>query len=384
MSSSEYASEIDLARALIQARSPSGRESPAASVLRDALSALGADEAVIDEAGNAIGTFFRGDGPLIMLNGHLDTVPVGEHSLWPHPPLSGALADGELWGRGACDMKSALACMAFAAGDAVNAGFRGTLVVSGVVQEEWGGFGARHLARGMDRCDLVLLGEPSNLALMLGHRGRIQIQARLPGRIAHAARSQLGENALYHAADFLQQLRRLELPSGGPLGGSSLTPTQLITFPEGGANVVPGRADLTIDYRNIVGDEPDQVLARLRALAPRAEMVIPQRESCSEDGQLSESRPCIVEPYLVPGDHPLAQRAAQILEPLLAGQGMPLEQGHWWFGTDAPELATAGAVVLGFGPGDPELAHTTNERVPLTQLDLARRGYTELVLKLGT
>lgn len=316
-----------------------------------------------------------------MLNGHIDTVPVGDESLWPHPPLGGVVADGRLWGRGACDMKSALACMVMAAADAAENGFNGTLLVSGVVQEEVGGLGARHLSQTV-RSDVVVLGEPSKLQLKLGHRGRVEVKVAFPGAIAHAAKAELGENALGHAARFVAALEGLELPSGGPLRGSSATPTRLVTYPLKGANVVPGRAELIIDYRNIPGDEPADILARLRTLTndPRVEFCLPLEHAKSANGKVSASYERVAPPYLVPEDHPAPALARTALRRALAAEGMTLQEGTWWFCTDAPHLAKAGAPVIGFGPGEEELAHTTNESVAVADLEIARRAYRELAL----
>ena len=136
----DTAAEVALTRRLVAARSISGRETPAAEVLVAAFRQEGFDEAYVDPAGNAVGVLRcgGGEGRTVMLNGHIDTVPLGDESAWPHPPLSGDLADGRLWGRGACDMKAALACMVYAAKDAQE-GLEGTVVITGVVQEEVGG-----------------------------------------------------------------------------------------------------------------------------------------------------------------------------------------------------------------------------------------------------
>jgi succinyl-diaminopimelate desuccinylase len=370
-------SELELAQALIQAASPSGKESPAAKVLLGAFAALGYDESYQDEAGNAVGVFRRGEGPKVMLNGHLDTVPPGDASLWPYPPLSGMIVDGRLWGRGACDMKSALACMAFAARDAVESGIQGTLMVTGVVQEEVGGLGARYLGETLP-VDIVILGEPSKLRLMLGHRGRVEIHASFPGKIAHAAKAELGDNALYHAADFLEKVKRLNLPQGGPLGGSSLTPSYLRSWPES-ANVVPGRAELTIDYRTIPGDEPEAILGRLQELSPQARFKVPKERAVSENGKVKREFSRAVPPYLAPGENRHVNRAREVLSGLLPARGHNFAESAWWFATDAPHLAATGAVVIGFGPGEEELAHTTEESVPLAHLAMAREAYAALV-----
>lgn len=372
---------IDLARALIRAPSPSGAEGPAAQVLLGAFHRLGFDRAWIDEAGNVIGMFERGEGPTVMLNGHLDTVPTGDPSLWPHPPLDGEIADGRLWGRGASDMKGSLACMAVAAAAAAEHGFQGTLSVTGVVQEEVGGLGARWLGE-TSSPDVIVLGEPSKLALKLGHRGRLEVDVHLPGKIAHAAKPELGENALYRAARWLARLEELELPSGGPLTGSTATPTRLVSLPADGSNVVPGEAVITVDYRNLPSDPPDDVLARLQALDPDATLELSEENAVSESGTVQLTFPRVNPAYLAPGENRWTNATRESLREILPRHGLAFEEGTWWFATDAPFLAESGAVVVGFGPGEEELAHTTRESVRLDALDVATEVYRDLALAL--
>lgn len=373
--------EVELAQRLVRAESPSGRESPATNELVAAFGELGYDDAYLDDAGNAVGVLRRGDGPIVMFNGHLDIVPAGDPQEWPHPPFSGAIAEGLLWGRGSCDMKSAVACMAVAGKDAADAGFGGTLVVTGVVQEEVGGLGARHLSEQM-RADVIVLGEPSDLEFKLGHRGRVEMLVRLPGRIAHAAKATLGENALYNAAHFLRELERCELPAGGPLGASTATPTDITTSP-GGANVVPGMAEIIVDYRNVVEDEPQMAVARLESLDPRARVIIGEEQAVSENGKVHYRFPRINPAYLAPQESPEVAAARSTIRATLERCGRTYREGVWWFATDAPYLAVHGTPVIGFGPGEPERAHTTQECVPLDHLAVARTVYRELALAYG-
>jgi succinyl-diaminopimelate desuccinylase len=373
-----FSSELEFAQALIRISSPSCKESPAMNLMLDVFKALAFDECYLDKAGNAVGIFRRGDGPHIMLNGHLDAVALGDARDWQEPPLSGHITDGNLWGRGSVDMKSAVACMAFAAKDAVDQGFNGTLSVTAVVQEEIGGLGARYLGETM-KTDVVILGEPSSLNLMLGHRGRIDIEVDIPGKIAHAAKSELGENAIYKVAEFLEKVKHLDLPKGGVLGGSSLTPTLLTSYPRDSYNVVPGKAELNLDYRMIPGDEPDAILARLKPLAPDATFTIPENELVSEDGAY-RAEASIMPPYLAPGESKYVTIARQTLKENLQRYNVPYQERTWWFGTDAPYLAKMGAVIIGFGPGNEELAHTTRECVPVEHLKISRDIYTKLAL----
>ncbi len=348
-----------------------------------AMREYGFDEVFVDPAGNAVGRFVRGDGPHVMLNGHVDTVPLGDESLWPHPPLSGVVEGGMLWGRGASDMKSSIACMVLAARDAADAGFSGTLSVSGVVLEEIGGLGARYLAESSD-FDVVILGEPSSLKLKLGHRGAAGIEVRFPGAIAHAAKAELGENALVHAARYVTALGAMPLPTGGMLKGSSATPTRLETFPQGGTNVVPGGAMLYVDYRNMPGDELDDVIERLKAIRhdERITVEIPEWTLTSVSGEVSYTSRRAGLPYLLDEGHYSVAAARRALAPLLALHGRELDVGYWWFCTDAPHLASRGAAVLGFGPGAEELAHTTRECVPVESLAVARDAYRAMCLEL--
>jgi succinyl-diaminopimelate desuccinylase len=373
-----FTSELELAQALIQIPSPSRQESKAMTFMLEVYKSFGFDDVYLDKAGDAVGIFRRGNGPHVMLNGHLDTVALGDESLWAQPPLSGNVVDGHLWGRGSVDMKSAVACMVFAAKDAVNKGFKGTLSVSAVVQEEIGGLGARYLGDTM-KTDVVILGEPSNLNLMLGHRGRLDVEVKIPGKIAHAAKSELGENAIYKAMEFLEKVKGLELPKSGILGGSSITPTLLTSYPRDSYNVVPGRADINLDYRTIPGDDPERILARLQPLAPDAAFRIPVDELISEDGTL-KIEAGIMPPYLAPGESKHVTTARQVIKENLQPYGVPYQERTWWFGTDAPHLAKMGAVVIGLGPGNEELAHTTKECVPVEHLRIARDMYTKLAL----
>lgn len=371
--------DVRLLQRLVQAFSPSGREGAATAALAEGCHELGFDVVETDEAGNLVATFERGDGPTVMLNGHVDTVPLGDEEEWPHPPLSGAIADGRVWGRGACDMKGALACMAVAAAEAAHDGFGGRLLLTGVVQEEVGGLGARHLAERVHP-DVVILGEPSDLQLMLGHRGRVEVDVGLPGRIAHAAKAELGENALYRAAAFLERLRGLDLPRGGPLGASTATPTRLVSFPQDGANVVPGRAVVTVDYRNLPTDPVDAIVARLAGLDPDSVVAVPLEHAASEDGRIQMSYPRVNDGYLVDEANPWVRTVRASLDETLARHGVASRTGVWWFATDAPMLAASGAPVVGFGPGEPELAHTTNESVPVASLAIATEAYRDLIM----
>ncbi len=373
-------SALELARELVVTPSPSGEEGAAAAVLVSAMRRLGFDEAYVDAVGNAVGVIDRGPGPALLLTGHLDTVAPGDPAEWPHPPLAGVVADGRLWGRGTVDMKSALACMAVGAAAAASAGFNGRLLLAGAVLEEVSGLGSVHLASTLEY-DLAVLGEPTDLGLKLGHKGRVEVVATFQGRIAHAARPDLGENALEAAARFVTSLADLSLPSSAVLGQATATPTVLRTAPVGTTNVVPGSAELVIDVRTLPGQGAEEVLALLAPLAADGgvSFAVPTSPVTRADGTV-DVRPHVAPAYLVGDSHEAVATARAALGRALEGSGRELAEGVWWFCTDAPHLAAGGRPVVGFGPGEEELAHTTRESVRVDDLEVAARAYRELAL----
>ena len=140
---------IAFAQELVQTPSMPGQEGDVAALLHAEMVRLGYDEVWVDEVGNVLGCIAGSGGPSLLFNGHMDHVDAGDPALWPHPPFGGEIHNGELWGRGAADMKGALAAMVHAGGLILSLGAvpPGDLIVSAVVQEEVGGLGARHLAR---------------------------------------------------------------------------------------------------------------------------------------------------------------------------------------------------------------------------------------------
>ena len=163
---------VEFLQRLIQTESMSGEEGAIATLVAEEMTRLGYEEVRIDEAGNVIGVIRgRGEAPSVMFNTHLDHVDVGDPTAWPHPPFGGEIADGRVWGRGAVDIKGPLAAQVYGIARLKDAGPPpGDVYVTGVVQEEVGGLGARYLAERL-RTDLVLIGEPQQQPASAGTPG---------------------------------------------------------------------------------------------------------------------------------------------------------------------------------------------------------------------
>ena len=353
---------------LIQAESPSAKEEPALEVLNAALTKLGL-EVETDAAGNLYAKK-EGVGPEISLTGHMDVVPAGDPDAWPVPPFSGAVQDGAVWGRGTVDMKGALSAMVAAAAELLKSRFPGTFSLLFVVAEEVGGAGSRHAA-GWVRPAVFILGEPSRLRLMRGHRGRIEPHLVFKGRQGHAALEN-PENPLFDLGESLARLRGLDLGSDPDTGKNTCQPTQVQVSPNA-INVVPGRAELTLDCRYGPEVGANGVLEAARRAAGKGEVVVP--ELTVRVGSVEARYPFDFPPYVLPAGDSWLKKALSALDQDAAGL--------WPFTTDAPYLAETGARVLGYGPGDPALAHTTEERLPLSEFEAAILGYARLVRALG-
>ena len=175
-----------------------------------------------------------------MFNTHLDHVDAGDPADWPHPPYGGEVHDGLLWGRGAIDIKGPLAAQVHGVAQLVALGEPppGDVYVTGTVQEEVGGLGARYMADTL-RPDLVLIGEPSRNEVRRGHRGRVELRVQVRGRMAHASMTDIGRNPLTVLGRFLAGLEDVDLAHDPDLGTCSIAPT-LIGTDQTSGNVIPG------------------------------------------------------------------------------------------------------------------------------------------------
>jgi putative selenium metabolism hydrolase len=375
---------VEFLQHLIQTPSLPGREEELARLVVAEMVALGYDDAEADDIGNVVGTIRgRGEAPPLVFNTHLDHVDVGDPARWPHPPFGGEIHQGRVWGRGAVDIKGPLAAQVHAAAALLRDRPPGDVLVTAVVQEEVGGVGARALARRLEP-GLMVVGEPSSNQVRRGHRGRTEILVHLVGRSVHASVPDCGLNPLISLGRFLARLDQVERVEHPELGRSSVAPTLLRTD-QTSANVVPGEVWLTCDWRNVPGEAPERARAALERLARgvadpglEIEVTIPVQPMVSWTGRsmdTSAAHPA----YLLPADHPAVVAATMVAAECGASEGA----GLWHFATDGSHFFEAGWTPVGFGPGDEALAHTVDEHVEITSLELALRVNEQLARELA-
>ena len=261
-----YAPLVDFTQQIVRIPSLPGQEGEVATVIQAEMSRLGYDEVWTDKLGNLIGKISGGDGPTIMLNGHMDHVDPGRLEDWPYPPFSGHIVDGELWGRASVDMKGPVAAMIYGAALFKQEGLAppGDILMTVPVMEEVGGLGSEYLGQTL-QATAAICGEPSHNVLRRGHRGRIGLQVIFHGSPAHASMPHLGRNPHYAAAAFLAQLPNLTMVENPALGPATVAPT-LYATDQKSFNVIPGKVYLDLDWRDVPDESAEAVVAKVQGL----------------------------------------------------------------------------------------------------------------------
>jgi putative selenium metabolism hydrolase len=373
---------------LIKCQSYSGQEAKVGARLADAFKELGFDEVTVDQYGNVIGRI-KGSRPgkAILFDGHIDTVPVPDVSKWQYDPFAATIADGRIYGRGASDMKGAVAAMICAAGyfsQDVARDFAGDIYVAGVVHEEcFEGVASRSVSTKVTP-DYVVIGEASELNLKRGQRGRAEIVVETYGKPAHSANPQAGVNAVYKMTKLIDRIRGLKPGSQPVLGEGILELTDIKSSPYPGASVVPELCRVTYDRRLLVGETKESVLKPLLDIITELEQEDPDfkakayyavgKESCYTGSSIEGER--FFPGWLYDEQDEFVQAALSGLRKI----GLNPEIAHYSFCTNGSHYAgEVGIKTIGFGPSKENIAHTINEYIELDQLFKAAEGYYAII-----
>ncbi|WP_408639964.1 YgeY family selenium metabolism-linked hydrolase [Diplocloster agilis] len=375
---------IRLCKKLISHRSYSGEEMAVADELRMYMEKAGFDGITVDRYGNMIGSI-RGarPGKKLLFDGHMDTVPVQDSGKWSHDPFEPVVEGGRLYGRGATDMKGAIAGFMAAArffAEDTKRDFPGEIYVAGVVHEEcFEGVAARSISN-MVKPDYVVIGEASDLNVKIGQRGRAEIVLETFGKPAHSANPEKGINAIYQMSKLIQAIRQIIPPEHPVLGKGILELTDIKSSPYPGASVVPEYCRATYDRRLLVGESKESVLAPIREVLEKLER---------EDAEFSAGVSFAVgEEICYTGEHIAGERffpgwLQEEQEPFiqdvvrqLKSMGYEPDITRYNFCTNGSHYAgEAGIPTIGLGPSVESLAHTIDEYVEVEQLVKASECY---------
>ena len=377
-----YRSDLEkILQRLIQIRSYSGQEKEIVQFIQQKMQDFAFDEVFIDSLGSIVGRI--GNGPLkIMFDAHIDTVQVTENENWPFPPFEGRIVNGKIYGRGAVDEKPAMAGYLIA-GRVIKELFSTAelpftiYVVGSVMEEDCDGYPLWHLIEkdGL-RPDFVLLGEPTDLNIYHGQRGRMEIEIATHGKSAHGAHNQQGVNAIYLMNKIVAQIEQLDLnlPVVEPLGKGSVTVSDISSKGPSLCSV-PDYCRIHLDRRLTLNENKQSVLQQLREIAQnlniKADIQIPAYRGKSWKGTQFEQE-AYFPTWLLEEDHLLLKAAVKTSEQVLNRAAL----GVWSFSTNG--VATAGRLnipTFGFAPGKEELSHSDREELLLDDLQKATEFY---------
>ena len=365
-----HGSVVDLTRALCDVPSVSGDERAIADAVERALS-IHAPHLQLTRDGDAIvARTTLGRTQRVVIAGHLDTVPINDNlpSRLEGDTGTGTDTDtdtdtgtstgtGILWGRGTVDMKGGCAVMLALAVQLTEPTYDVTWVWYDheEVASELNGLGRLvRLHPELLAADFAILAEPSNAVVEGGCNGTLRVELRATGRRAHSARAWMGENAIHALAPALAALAAFE-PASVEVDGLIYREGLNAVGIAGGVagNVIPDTGVLTVNYRFAPDKSAAEAEQHLRTLfaaaAPQLQLVVTDAAGGARPGL----------------DAPLAQHF------IAAVGGTPAPKYGW---TDVARFAELGIPAVNYGPGDPSLAHTDDERVPVEQILACERG----------
>jgi putative selenium metabolism hydrolase len=344
---------------------------------------LGFDEARFDRMGNVIGRV--GSGPTVLLyDSHLDTVDVGDRANWGWDPFTGKVENGVLYARGAGDEKQSTPGMLYGIALARDLGLLDgyTVYYFGNMEEDCDGLCGQVLVEVENiKPDFVVVGEPTEMNIYRGHKGRVELKLTSKGRSAHAASNELGDNAIYKLIPVLTGVRELnhQLHIDPFLGQGRIT-ASIIQSQSPSLNAVPNECTLYIDRRLTFGESKEEALAQVEALIPHDDqeavsVEIMQYDTPSYTGFVYE-----VEKYFpawaLDEDHALVQAGLRASEALWGGTA---KTGKLNFSTNGTYwMGKASIPTIIFAAGIETTAHSLLDQVPLDDLVRATEWYALL------
>jgi len=338
---------------------------------------LGFDEVRFDRMGNILGRIGTGKRTLLY-DSHLDTVGLGDESAWKWDPFQGKIENGILYGRGACDEKGSTPGMVYGLAlardlgllDGFTAWYFGNM-------EEWCDGIAPHALVEVEgiRPDFVVIGEPTDMRVYRGHRGRIELRCVSRGKPAHAAMPHLGDNAIYKMAKFLGSLETYNARiHEDPFLGKGTVVASIVESTSPSINAVPDSCTVYLDRRLTFGESKESAIDELKSLpgADAVEIHEMWYDEPSYTGYVFE-----VDKYFpawaIAEEHPIVQAAVRTTATLWS---RPAAVGRWNFSTNGIYWAGKAQIpCIGFAPSDEVHAHTLNDQVPLDDAVRATEFY---------
>jgi putative selenium metabolism hydrolase len=375
---------IEFTQSLIRIKSMSGQEGEIIRFIVQKMKALGYDEVIIDAMGNVLGRIGNGE-KIILFDSHVDTVEVNDELQWEVPPFSGEVIDGHLHGRGSVDMKSSVAASIYAGALAKKqllASGKTIYVSCTVFEEDCDGENLKHLFIELNlKPNYVVICEPSNNKITLGHKGKAQISIKTHGVSAHGSAPEKGVNAIYEMAEIIQRVEKANaklMKKDKPTGTLVMSK---ISSTSASLNAVPSECEVYLDRRTVPGETED-------AIKKEMDQLVQGKNATWEVGTLHRKSwtglDITYEPFhqawKIDLNHELTQACVAAYHEAFGSE--PTEYDFWDFSTNAVTPISMGIPTIGFGPGDYKLAHMRNENCEVDQIIGACGFYTRLIDKI--
>jgi acetylornithine deacetylase len=340
--------------------------------VRDHLTGLGVESRLVaDDTGekaNLWAMIGPSDAPGIVLSGHTDVVPVAGQA-WTGDPFRARVEGGRIYGRGAADMKGFLACVLALVPELVATCLRRPAIIAFSYDEEVGCKGVPRLIEALlaelPRPLGCLVGEPTLMGLVDGHKGKAGYRCVVTGREAHSAYPALGANAVIAAARIIGKVADLGagFAQHGPFGDGFDPPhhTSGVGRIEGGSqlNIVPNQCRFEFEFRTLPGVDPMRFVREVEAFA--LEDVLPTLRATAPEAAIR-----FEEVLAYPGMTPPPESDFTRLCRELTGTAQPAKVP---FGTEGGCFDARGIPSLVCGPGDIKVAHKPDEWIAVEQLE---------------
>lgn len=319
---------------------------------------------------------FGENGPSLILHSHTDTIPPGDIKKWKYNPFKAVVDNNRIYGLGAVDDKASLAAMVAVFEAVVLSGIdlKGKLTLMAVGGEEVGGLGTQAEIKSGVSADAVIVGEPTQSEVCIGHKGVFRYRIKVLGEACHASQLKEGINAISKASKLVQALDSLgaELSKKiDPLLGS---PSLTVTTISGGKalNTIPGDCTIDIDRRLLLGEKKEEV---------EKEILFVLQDLQKQDTQFRFESKLIrsIQPAKVPPEEPLVQIMLDSVSKIKGRSSKPLgfkgccDMGFFTNWADIPGIIC--------GPGSILRAHKINEFIAIEDLKLAVEVYANAIIR---
>ncbi|RMD49945.1 MAG: YgeY family selenium metabolism-linked hydrolase [Ignavibacteria bacterium] len=369
--------------AMIKQKSLSKEEKGAAEELKNQMIDAGFDEVRLDKLGNVIGRI--GNGPkLIAIDGHIDTVDIGNIDNWTFDPLGGEIKDGFVHGRGSVDQKGGPVSAVTAGKIIKELGVPDdiTLLVTGTVMEEdCDGLCWKYLVEEEGiKPEAVIITEPTNLNIYRGHRGRMEIEVEFFGVSSHGSAPERGKNAIYMGSKAALEVEKLHerLMHDDFLGKGSVTVTEFVSNSPS-LCAVSDYAKIHLDRRLTWGEDKELALNEVSEIVKdmKAKVHLLNYKETAYTG-FEYGMEKYYPTWKLEEDHPLVQQGVTAYKALF-NENPKVDK--WTFSTNGVTINGYYKIpTIGFGPGNEVLAHAPDEKVPVEHLVKSAAFYAMFVM----